>query len=341
MNSRIAFVASFASLALLVSGCTVTAEDTSDASTDTGPGIDTGPGGDTNGTDTAPSDGGVDSSTTDTGGADVSWVPPPDSTAYYVRFVVATSDFTAGTPYDVCYLPWDGVTAPAATDTYTGPVADAYGGYFTAPEVSNYFKLNLDSSHKTVRVRLVAKGSDCSVAAKFHITVGGTDHIVSVEDDVATFQVGYNTAIVYGNVDASSSYKLSSIHDVDPTAAPSVATLQFFNGYAGGLSLTLTATDGTLYSLSTGAIPFKSYVSLPFTTATSTGSEIHIAKVTFDPGGGGAPVDIGLTDYTFGIGYFWAFSYGNSTDGLHFYLCGDSLKTASSGDVAVSGCILK
>ncbi len=344
MKSRLSYISAFAAMLVIAAGCTVKTEDTADASdtgtvnTDTGtPGTDTGtPGTDTGTPDTTP---GAD---TGTPGTDTStWVPPPDSTAYYVRFVVATSDFTTGTDYDLCYLPWDGVTAASATDVYKGPIANAFSGSFSSPEVSEYFKLDLDSTHTTARIRLVAKGSSCLESAKFTIGTGPGNN-VNITDDKATFQVGYNTAIIYGNVTlASKPYNLLSIHDPDPTAAATVPTLQFFNGYNGPLSVTLTALDGTVYTLSTGSsVPFKSYVSLPFTTTAASG-EIHIKTVTFDPGGGAAKVDIGLSDYSFGVGYYWAFSYGNSTDGLHFYLCGDSLKLASSGDVAVSGCILK
>lgn len=353
MTSRLPYLSASALVLVVAAGCTVTTTDANDAATttdtnpsgdtnpttDTNPAADTGPGTDTNpaddtGTDTTPP---ADTGTT----ADTStWVPPPDPSAYYVRFVVATSDFTTGADFDLCYLPWDGVTSASGTDTYIGPIANSLSGSFTAPEVSNYYKLDLNASHKTIRVRLVAKGSSCAESAKFSISVGGTSHLVSITDDTAVFQPGYNTAIVFGNI-TTSSYNLLSLHDTDPTAAATSPTLQFFNGYNGSLAVTLTALDGTVYTLSTGAsVAFKSYVSLPFTATAATG-DIHIKTVTFDPGGGAAKVDIGLTDYSFGIGYYWAFAYGNSTDGLHFYLCGDSLKLATSGDVAVSGCILK
>jgi len=327
MIRKLALFSSFGLFAFAMAGCTATTDDNSDG----GPTEDSGVPPEDTGT---PTDGATN--------PDVYWTPPPDPSAYYVRFVVATSDFTTGTPYDVCYLPWDGTTPASATDVYTGPIAAAFSSHFSAPEVSEYFQLDgLDSGHETVRIRLVAAGGDCTQASKFSIDVGGTTHVVSVEDDPATFSAGYNTAIVYGNVDDSTGYQLLSMHDADPSAPPDVPTLQFFNGYSGDLSITLTATDGTSYTLSSGPVPFKAYLSLPFTTSTPASGVISIANVTFDPGGGATPISIGLSDYSFDIGYYWAFSYGNTTDGLNFYLCGDSLKVASDGDVAVSGCLLK
>ena len=339
-------------LAIALGGCTVTVQDTSDAAADSGTVSETGAPADTG---TTPTDtGSTDTYTADTGTTDTytddtgttvdsttadtsSWVSPPDPAAYYARFVVATSDFTDGSDFDVCYLPWDGTTPASDADVYTGPIAAALGGSFSAPEVTNYYSIALDSAHRHMRIRLVAKGSDCTKASKFHIFKDGADRIVSIDDPTATFQVGYNTAIVFGNVSASTSYHLLSVADPDPTGAATVPTLQFFNGYNGGLKLTLTGTDGTKYVLSSGAsIPFKAYVSLPFTTGSASGT-VDIKEISFD-NGSGTPVVIGLTDFAFSTGYYWAFSYGNSTDGLKFYLCGDSLKVASTGDVALSGC---
>ena len=322
-------VGSFA-LAVTALGCTVTATDTAD-------------GGDT-GTVTGdtgikpPTDTGTPSETSPPADTGTTWVAPPDPTAFYTRFVVATSDFTDGTDFDVCYLPWDGTTPASDADVYTGPLAAAFGSSFSAPEVTNYYKLSLDSSHQHIRIRLVAKGGDCTKASKFHINKDGADRIVSIDDPTATFQQGYNTAIVFGNVSAATSYHLLSVADPDPTAAASVPTLQFFNGYSGSLGISLKGTDGTTYTLSTGPIPFKAYVSLPFTTTAPSSGVINIASVTFTDPSGGSPVTISLSDFAFSTGYYWAFAYGNSIDALKLYLCSDSLAQASSGNVAVSGC---
>ena len=135
--------------------------------------------------DSATPDGGAD------GGADAApdaevespFKPPPDN-GYYVRFVLATSDFAPGQPFDICFAPWNGnaVNPPADAD-YVGPIAHSFGTTFTAPEVLNYFKVATAAlpSAGPIALRLVNPNqASCAAAQRF--TIGGTATPLKVDD---------------------------------------------------------------------------------------------------------------------------------------------------------------
>jgi len=317
-----------------LSACTVTATVSSGDAI--APGDDGGYVAPDSGSDVATGDTGTLAETGDDSGtvAEVgtTFMPPPDMNAYYARFIVATSAFENNAPFDICFAPWDGVSA-TPDSAYQGPLANSLGvTSFTAPEVTNYFPLTgMTAATNKLRVRLVVPGTDCSAAARFMPTAGGTVRPLTIKDDATDqFVVGYNSAIIYGSggVDPTTmTFRLTALDQKDPINAPTVPTLQFFNGFSGMLGVTVKGTDGNSYTFGTGAVDYASYTSLPLSTAS-----INISGLTLTPVGGAA-VTLNVST-TFSPGYYWAFAYGTPTS-LHIYLCPDSTKIASPGDVAI------
>jgi hypothetical protein len=337
-------VAAFAGTA-----CTVTSSDNDAGPTTTPTGDDSGTGGTTD-TGTTGDDSGSGMTDTGTTGSDACdnffCQPPPSTSPVFARFVLASSDFATGTNFDICYAPWDGNTGAYPMDgAYQGPIAaqvSGGSGNFTSPEVTYYFPLlGVDgSSVNKVAVRLVAAGTSCAGSNRFKL--GGST--IKVDDSMAgNLVAGYNTVVVYGNLGTSSTFTLTDHFFEDPTKAPSVPTLEFFNGYTDGSSptigFTFTGSDGTVYNFNgASGLNYGSYTELPLQFTGSFGAAISINTAAFTINGGSA-LNISLGGFSLAAQYYWGFAYGTSpTTDFHFYLCPDNVAVASSSGYAVTGC---
>jgi hypothetical protein len=267
------------------------------------------------------------------------FVPPDNS--YYIRFVLATSDFSPGQPFDICFAPWDGnpVNAPADS-AYIGPIGDLFGAQLTAPEVLNYYKLpsNQLPTGGPIALRLVnANQGSCAGTQRF--TISGTAAVLKVDDSVTPVVKGYNTAVIYGNVNNVSNLKLSAHVDADPSTAPTAPTLQFFNGFgAGGTSLSISLTDvnDKVYTPSSGGtVPYGQYTTIAFSNGTEA---VNMKKLTLTPdvASGAAPVDV-MLGVSLTPGYYPAFAYGiTAAEG---WICDDATTViAGASTVVASGC---
>ncbi len=267
--------------------------------------------------------------------------PPPDN-GYYVRFVLATSDFAPGQPFDICFAPWNGNPAnPPPDSAYIGPIGNAFGTALTAPEVLNYFKVASAAlpAGGPIALRLV-NPSQTSCAASQRFTIGGTATPLKVDDSTTPVMRGYNTAVIYGNVNNVTNLKLSAHVDLDPSTAPTAPTLQFFNGFGSdgtSLQISLTDVNDKVYAPSNGgAVSFGQYSTIAFTNGATA---VNMKKMTLTPGTG-APIDI-MLGFALTPGYYPGFAYGTAAGGVHGYLCDDATAIITGmSSVIASGCHL-